>query len=55
MYTQASHILAQKGFELSYLDKMNILKQLDVPDLELQISGGDALLNPENCPRVYEK
>jgi len=48
MYTQASHILAQKGFELSYLDKMNILKQLDVPDLELQISGGDALLNPEN-------
>ena len=48
MYTQASHELAKKGLELSYSDKMKILTQLDVPDLELQISGGDALLNPEN-------
>ena len=47
MYMQASHVLAEHGLELSYNDKMKVLKQLDVPGLELQISGGDALLNHE--------
>lgn len=48
LYVQASNYLHSIGMELSFEEKLRLLDNLDVPNLEMQISGGDALILNEN-------
>lgn len=47
-YDVASKYLAKKGFELTYKEKLKLINNIDIDDVEIQFSGGDALTVSDN-------
>ncbi|MCL2280652.1 hypothetical protein FWC31_02075 [Candidatus Saccharibacteria bacterium] len=48
LYVQAADYLHSLGMELSFNEKLKLFDNLDIKNLEMQISGGDALLLDDN-------